>query len=129
MKIKYIYDAALRALGMSNGHEFDCDYAERAPYLIATFCSDAAQMDRDYRETHKLPAQEEFNEVYLPLEQNFPLYKRFSRPAVFYLASMLVIEENEALSERMFEIYCDALSTAVSEIPFKKGKTVDIYPY
>lgn len=128
MTVKNIYDAAMRTLGISVDQGLDSAYAERAPYIIASFCSDVAQMDRDYRDTHRLPAQEEFNEVYLPLEQKFPLYKRFSRPAVYFLASMLVLEEKETLSESLFAVYCDSLSAAVSEIPFKKGKTVDIYP-
>lgn len=128
MKGKNIYDAALAILGEPIDSGYDSDYSERAPYIIATFCCDSAEIDKDYRETHGLDAQPEFSVSYISLDDDFPLCKRFSKAAAFYLAAMLVIEEDESLSDSIFEKYCDAISVAVSEIPFTKGKTRNVYP-
>ena len=127
MTVKKIYDSALAFLGETPDDLGDGELAERASYIIAGFCADNAELDRDFRETHTLPAQDSFSEVYLELEEDFPLSSRFSRAAALYTASMLVIDENESLSDSLFEKYCDALSRAVSEIPFAKGKIHDIY--
>ena len=127
MTAKSIYESALALLGETRENELSLGYRERAPYLIATFCCNAASVDRDFRESHRLGAQGEFSEVYVSLDDPFPLCKRFVGACAYYLASMLVSESDESLSERLFEKYCDALSKAVSEIPYVKGKTKSAY--
>ncbi len=127
MTVKKIYDSALSLLGEAADEDGVGELADRASYIIASFCSDNAEMDRDFRETHALPSQASFSEIYLELEENFPLSPRFAKAAALYTASMLILDENETLSDSLFEKYCDALSRAVSEIPYTKGKTRNIY--
>ena len=127
MTAKKIYESALAILGETRENEAELDYRERAPYLIATFCCNAASVDRDFRESHRLGAQGKFSEIYVSLDDPFPLCKRFTDSAAFYLASMLISDTDEDFSERLFEKYCDSLSRAVSEIPFSKGKTKNAY--
>lgn len=127
MKVKSIYDAALRLLGHSADDGSDADYAERTPYIAATFCCEAAAVDRDFRESHKLEPQEPFSEIYLSLDDDFPLCSRFTSAAAYYIAAMLVLEENEQLSDSFFEKYCDSLSAAVNETSGKNHKIKDVY--
>lgn len=127
MKIKSIYDAALRLLGHTADDGSDADYAERTPYIAATFCCEAAAIDRDYRESHKIGEQKNFSQIYLGLEDDFPLCSRFTSAAAYYIAAMLVLEENELLSDSFFEKYCDSLSAAVSETTGTCGKIKDVY--
>ena len=127
MTAKSIYEGALAFLGETRENEAELDYRERAPYLIATFWCTAAAFDRDYRESRRLEAQKDFSELYVSLDDEFPLCKRFSTAATYYLAAMLIADSDEAFSERLFEKYCDALSAAVSEIPYVKGKTKNVY--
>ena len=127
MKAMAIYDAALALLGEAPETERSLDYRERAPYLIAAFCCECASVDRDYRESHRLAPQGDFSDVYVSLDDDFPLCKRLVGAASHYLASMLVMDEDESLSEKLFEKYCDTLSRAVSEIPYVKGKTKAAY--
>lgn len=127
MTVKKIYESALALLGETKENESELEYRERAPYLIATFCCTAAAVDRDFRESHRLGAQGEFSDVYIPLDDEFPLCNRFTDAAAHYLASMLISDSDEDFSEKLFEKYCDSLSRAVSEIPFSKGKTKNVY--
>ena len=127
MTAKSIYENALALLGETRENEETLNYRERAPYIIATFCCNAASVDRDFRESHKLDAQGEFSDVYISLDEAFPLSRRFVGACAYYLASMLVSESDEGLSERLFEKYCDSLSRAVSEIPFSKEKVKNVY--
>ena len=105
MKAMAIYDAALALLG-------------EAP---------ETERSLDYRESHRLAPQGDFSDVYVSLDDDFPLCKRLVGAASHYLASMLVMDEDESLSEKLFEKYCDTLSRAVSEIPYVKGKTKAAY--
>lgn len=118
MICKDIYDASLALLG-----ENSCDvgraedYEERAPYLLAAFCSEAGSLDRHYRRALGLSEQKEFSPVSLSLSDGFPLSDRFFSAAVGYLASMLVVDEDQALSDKLFARCCDTLSSLYTELP------------
>ncbi len=127
MTVKDIYDSALRLLGEPADNGSDSDYADRAPYIVAAFCCDAAQADRDFRETHALSAQPSFSEVFLDLSAEFPLSPRFASAAAYYLAAMLIFEEDESRSDSLFAKYCDSLSAAITEIPARLGKIKNMY--
>ena len=103
------------------------DYEERAPYLLAAFCSEAASTDAAYREMKKLEAATSVDNVCLPLECDFPYADRFASAAVMYLAAMLVIDENIELSDKLFDRYCDTMATIQSEIPSRIEKIVQKY--
>ncbi len=127
MKIKEIYDQAIAIVGETYSVPNAESYAERAPYLAAIFCCNAAATDRDFRSSHGLPTQNAFNEICLMPEDDFPLDARFASAGAYYIAAMLLLDENEELSDKLFEKYAEIMSAAVSETPFKKGKIKNTY--
>ena len=127
MTVKDIYDSALRILGEPANDGSDGDYSERTPYIVAAFCCDAAQADRDYRETHGLGTQPAFSEVFLALSADFPLSSRFVPAAAYYLAATLIFEEDEERSDNLFAKFCDSLSSAVTETPSVSRKIKNMY--
>ncbi len=125
--VRNIYDQALALLGESTDPDGEHEFAERAGYLVATVCANIAAIDRDYRESRRLGPQPEFSEIYLELDDDFPLSRRFSAPSACFVAAMLILDENESLSDSIYEKYCDALAQAVNEIPYKKEKIKSSY--
>ena len=117
MKNKDIYDSALRILAERCEAEACEDYEERAPYLIAAFCSESAEADRIYRKANGLSAPKAVSEVFLPLTNDFPCSVRFASAASMYLASMLIFDENTELADRLFERYSDMMSAICYELP------------
>lgn len=93
------------------------DYSARGPYLLATFCTEAKELDTAYRKSKGLPDAPDFDEVELDPISRFPLSDRFVTAASAYIAAMLTIDENEALSDKLFDIYCDNMARIQSEIP------------
>ena len=73
------------------------DYAERAPFIIASFVSEAGGADKLYREAHGLEEKEISDRVYVPLEEEFPLVSRLASSCTHYLASILISDENPEL--------------------------------
>ncbi|NLW73999.1 MAG: hypothetical protein GX057_03765 [Clostridiales bacterium] len=122
-----IYEAALSMIGERNAVH-NADYAERAPYLLAAFCCEAAQIDRLYRKTKGYGKQPEFGSVMIELASPFSLSPRFLGPASLYLAAMLVLDEDEELSDRLYGKYCDAMSAICSEVGATE-KIIDVYQY
>ena len=94
-----IYNAALALISQSIESTDIADYEERAPYLIASFCSTAKSIDADIRRAKKLESQTKFSPVCLELEKDFPLCDELAGAASLYVAAMLVIDEDEALSD------------------------------
>lgn len=123
-----IYKAALALINEPDNGNAD-DYAERAPYLLAAFCGEAGGIDAAYRKSKGLPSQPSYGSVMIGLEESFPLSNRFAGAAALYLAAMLVIDENEELSDRLYGRYCDRMSKICSEIPGVLEKITDIYGY
>ena len=123
-----LYDAALRMIAEIGGGGSADDYAERAPYLLAAFCCENGTADAEYRSAHGLGKQAAFSRVFLELAEEFPLCERFAYPAECYLASMLLMDENETLSDKLYDRYCDSISTVYAELPAQSGGIVDRYP-
>lgn len=117
MKIKEIYTSALHLIGEDDDTKGNEDYEERAPYLIAAFCSEAEATDAQYRKAHGLDAAKPFSYISIPFEMDFPCCDRFATAAAMYLAAMLIIDENVELSDKFFDKYCSIMSTIYSEIP------------
>lgn len=122
-----IYEAALRVLAQSSADGENEDYEERAPYLIASFCSEAEEIDRYLRRAMGMAAAESFGRVWLALEEEFPLLERLAPVACLYLAAMLVLEENGDLSDTLYERYCDAISSLRNGIPAVLESIADRY--
>ena len=112
-----IYASALRLLGESVTEGENEDYKERAPYLIASFCGAAKSTDKAWRLSMALEPQQSWNCVCIPLENDFPLSDRFVSAASFYLAAMLVIDSDEALSDKLYALFCSEMSEINGEIP------------
>ena len=125
-----IYNAALALIAQSIESSDIADYEERAPYLIASFCSTAKKLDADIRRAKKLDAQTKFSPVCISLDSNFPLCDELTSAASLYVAAMLVIDEDEALSDSIYDKYCDAISTIMAESACSESTSiVDIYDF
>ncbi len=127
MKNRDIYDAALKILAASAEPCDSSDYEERAPYLIAAFCCETGDIDEAYRKANELDPPQKNDPVFLPLGDDFPCCDRFTHAAVLYLASMLIIDENAELSDKLFDKYCDSLSAIASSIPAVTESIIDRY--
>lgn len=121
-----VYDAALALLGEPDAARCT-DYAGRAPYIIAAFCAEAEPVDAALRDADSPTPQ--FSSVAIELTVDFPLSDRLVPLAAAYLAAMLVLDENEELSDKLFERYCDGMSTLCAGIPAVSEKITDIYGY
>ena len=105
-----IYENALRILGIPVNAEGNEDYEERAPYLLAAFCSSVLEIDGFLRMAAGMAATAPFNRVFVSLDDEFPLLDRLAPIAALALASSLVADENAELSDRLYERAQDALS-------------------
>ena len=114
---KNIYDSALSLLSESVDSEDNEDLEERAPYLIAAFCSECSEIDERLRKSEGQKEAEDFNPVWMPLDARFPLVKRLAHPASLYLAAMLIIDEDPTLSDKFYDMYCDEISKIATSIP------------
>ena len=103
------------------------DYTERAPYLLAMVASQCHATDTQYRVSHGLEAAEVLTDATIPLEDEFPLSPILAPAAVYYVAAMLVADENEALSDKLFALYTDAVSTVGASLPAKTETINDVY--
>ena len=110
-----IYLSALALIDESSAKGDTSDLKERAPFIIATFCTICRSLDKKLRLRDSLDTQPKFSAVKLSLDGEFPLCEALSAPAATYLASMLVIDENPALSETLYDKYCDAIATIGAE--------------
>ena len=110
-----IYLSALALIDESSAKGDTSDLAERAPYIIATFCTTCKALDKKLRVRDSLEAQKAFSLVKLPLESEFPLCDSLISAATSYLAAMLVIDENPSLSESLYDKYCDSVATLGAE--------------
>lgn len=111
-----IYRGALGMLGELNDPMLCEDYEERAPYILASFCSLACEIDKRLRIIESLEDQPSFSHVFLSLDSSFPLSDKLSPAASLYLAAMLVIGENDELSDSLYDKYCDAIASLASSV-------------
>lgn len=116
MLCEKIYESALALLGESIEINDNLDYQERAPYLIASFCAEAQDVDKNWRDAQQLGVQGDWDTLFISLNDSFPLSDRFANAAALYLAAMLVVESNETLSDKLFDHFCNAMSTIDSNI-------------
>ena len=118
-----IYTGALSLIGeMPNGVNIE-DYEERAPYLIASFCSSNSSLDKRIRRMESIPAGSRFSPVYLPLESEFPLCEKLISAAELYTAAMLILDEDNKLSDSLYDKYCDSVAS-LSAIYYAKDHTL-----
>lgn len=123
-----IYTAAL-ALLAEPAADRARDFEERAPYLMAAFCCEAGGIDAVLREKEGSETQPTFSAVCIELDEVFPLSPRFAPIAAAYVAAMLVLDENEQLSDKLYERYCDAMSELCTSIPADCHTITDVYGF
>ena len=127
MLYQEIYDDAVQLVNEDSEQNDPTDYNRRAGYILATFSSLAAPVDVVYREIHAEAPLLTKSFSYVDLDRVFPLSDVFIPAATYYLAAMLVLDENERLSDKLFELYADEMATIQSSFPAKNGKTLDRY--
>ena len=111
-----IYNGALGILAELNDPDNNSDYEERAPYLIASFCTIAKDLDKRIRTIEGLDPAQSFSPVCLSPMDQFPLCDALVPAAMLYVASMLVIDYSSELSESLYDKYCDAISTLAAQV-------------
>ena len=117
MKNRDIYENALRILAQSTLVGENEDFEERAPYLIANFCSEAMEINRHLCEAIGKTPVGEIESVWLSLEENFPLLDRLAPIACLYLAAMLILDEDGETSDKLYARYCEKITSLWQEIP------------
>ena len=127
MKNRDIYETAIHLIAEPMEEERIEDYAIRAPYLLGGFLYENSSLDASYRQFCGLEPHGFIGAVYADLDDDFPLAERFSTAAGYYLAAMLVIDENGELSDRLFAMFCDSISQISGEIPGASESIVNVY--
>ncbi len=130
MLCSQIYKKALRLIGEIEPDDARTeDYLERAPYILANAVSELRRLDAYYREAFSLGEQvlAPDTELCLPLSEPFPLSARFVGAVSAYLASILLIDEDSALSDKLYDRFCLGVTAITEEIPAQKQKILDMY--
>lgn len=127
LKNREIYENALRILAQNLPGTDNEDFADRAPYLIASFCTEALEINRHLCEALGKTPISEFERVWLPLEENFPLADRLAPIACLYLAAMLILDEDAEISDKLYARYCEKITALWHEIPAMLHKIKDKY--
>ena len=127
MKNKDIFISALHLLAENDGESDISDYEERFPYLLANFCNDAEELDVRYRKSRGLPEMEEHSYIMLPPDEDFPLSEIFASSAVYYVASMLISDENTEFSDTLFERFSSRMADIYASLPWDRGSIKNIY--
>ena len=127
MTVQDVYDSALRFIGESTVDGDNDDYEERAPYIVAAFCAEVEATDRAIRKLQGKNEENSFSQVYLAFDNEFPLLEIFYTPAALYLAAMLVIDFDAELYDKLFERYCDSISSVVAGVSGVSEKIRNAY--
>lgn len=117
MTFRELFENALRAIAENSTDGDTSDYEERASYILATFCTECAGLDRRYRKAHGMTDAGSRSLTYVELSENVPFSEVFASAAVYYLCAMLTLDENESMSERFFELYTDAIASIQFSLP------------
>lgn len=111
-----IYAFALHALAQHQISEETADFEERAPYLLAACCTEAQALDTAWRTSVGESSAPAISGVRLELDEPFPLSQPFVPITGFYLAAMLIIDENIELSDKFYERYCDGMASIQTQL-------------
>jgi hypothetical protein len=104
------------------------DYYARAPYLLAAFVTQYAQLDADYRKAHGMEDKViSTDAATVNPDAEFPLCDVFAPAAIYHLASGLVIDENEEMSDKFFDRYINTILDIRKALPTLTTAIVDRY--
>ncbi len=121
-----IYLSALGKMGERPSVPRNDDYAERAPYILGSVLSDLSSLNGQYLSARGEEG-ESFEGSYIALTDDFPLHPRFAGVVSDYLASLLTIDEDEAVSDKFFDAFCHGVAKITAEIPAERQKILDVY--
>lgn len=122
-----IYDTALRLASEIAASDANADYQERSTYLLPIVCQRFAQTDRFYRLAMNREEQSLPSEIPYRLTDPFPLSDVFLSPASALLASLLVVEENPALSKHLEAVSNAAADAIRRDIPCRSESIQNSY--
>ena len=111
-----IYNNALGLLGETGDEDFCNDYEERAPYIIASFCTQAIDVDRRIRLIENMDEAADFNHLHLDLDTDFPLCEKLLGCASLYLAAILLSDSDYEKADSFYDKYCDAIATLSASV-------------
>ena len=104
------------------------DYTSRAPYLLASFVTQYAKLDSDYRKANNMTGKEIFTDmVAVNPDDTFPLCDVFVPAAIYHLASGLVMDENEEMSDKFFDRYIKIILEIRDSMPATTSAIIDRY--
>ena len=104
------------------------DYSSRAQFILAGFVVQYASLDAVWREAHGMePKTIDTNIAMISPRDEFPLCDIFAPIATNYLASALIIDENEEMSDKFFDRYVTGMIDIRNAIPAKQAPIIDRY--
>lgn len=104
------------------------DYSSRAQFILAGFVVQYASLDAVWREAHGMePKAIDTNIAMISPRDEFPLCDIFAPIATNYLASALIIDENEEMSDKFFDRYVTGMIEIRNAIPAKQAPIIDRY--
>lgn len=103
------------------------DYVERAPYILATCVRQCASLDAKYRRVGGSDPIEYPKSATVSLDSECPLLPELTPAVTFYLAAMLVVDENEVLSDKLYDLFTDQLATLHASLPMLREKITNKY--
>jgi hypothetical protein len=127
VKNREVYESALRLLAEPDDSGRLEDFELRAPYVLGGFFYENGRLESEYRKYLGLDTREFVHAVFADLDDDFPFAERFVPAAEYYLASMLVIDEDGELSDKFFDLYSSSMSNIVGELPGSIERIADVY--
>ncbi len=104
------------------------DYIARGQFLMAGFVVQYAKLDGIYREANGMePKTIDTDIVTVDPYDDFPLCSVFTPVAINYLASGLVLDESEEMSDKFFDRYINGILEIKKELPAKQTPIIDRY--
>ncbi len=123
-----IYKASLALLAESCPTAMRDDYEERYPYILSVLYCDAEELDFSYKTAHGIPQNaDKMTEISSIPENHMPLSDIFYSAAVYYLASMLIIDENSEYSDTLFDKYSLRMADIAKSLPSENVKIKNVY--
>lgn len=124
-----ILDSAIAAVceDVTASHATE-DYVTRGQFILASFVVQYASLDALWRETHGMEEVTVDTDIAtVSPRDEFPLCDIFAPIAINYLASGLVIDENEEMSDKFFDRYVTGILEIRKSMPAKQAPIVDRY--
>lgn len=124
------HDELLRsacALLNESTEEVPADYLERAAYLLGSYYAQCESLDLGYRAAHGMTERTSALPTVADMDGDFLFVPALAPAAVYYLAAMLVMDENEVLGDKLYDLYVDAVSSTEAALPFSKESIREVY--